>query len=950
MPRPTKQDIISALEDRWAPSPMFDQADIKPDSEHTLDDVANPLKQAIIYSALGLPLGIALGSAVGPNLYGARAGGWLGTLGAGVYGWQHQRERNKRALRKVLTGKTAELNTESSPMIKKSDLTPEQQAAEIRRAHSAIAASSGGELGGRLVSKLLTGNLTTLLQRKPAQAVARVLGAIENSVFGNPSTVSEKSDARHKYFNNTRAGRSLQEAIRFPIDVYRNAAQTVVDAPLARTYYDVTDAAKGVKLTGGQNAADFAAAITPTDPVASATVLLAAPKLLGAAGRVVAQTRLGAKALEGARSQAVTRAVGKLFSRVPADAPVKDKIKDILLKDVVPSTVGAAAGYELSGVTQHEYSKNYGKTYGKGKDYAYSPTYSKDTADTINKAFDALGHPGIKSPEGMWNPRVQTALLGAAFANPRVASKLFFSPAKTGLRVLPSGEKIIFEEAAKLSPWRIMSAATASTAPTLIASVTDKTKSVVNRAAASEEPIQKTIVKDLTDQLSKKVVAPAIERLDYDFNKRIWPQLRQDLANTYWPQARSSLEQGAVSTLGGLAASIPAYYAVRDMFSNIRPFKANPNSSLPVGQQADKWYAAKKKKESLGRVLGMLATVPAGALGYYLGMKGYDHFTKKSSWDGTFRGALDDNRNFMSALLRARKQEGPIVYPAKGYVPSASPQEKLLDIANSLVGKIPAVVATAGMRKKSGLQADLGSVAAWPGMGNIPVAGPILNTAALLALPAAAGYGVGSLADKLIGTTPDDDELGLSWRKRLLKLGLIGGGIASVPNAVKLYTDLRPAEKSADFTPTSGMAQDCSAAAIPQSMKKQSDWYNPNYPQGYTQSNNVAPSPYFAPMMSPLPTQEMVSTVVTDPYMPFDERLRFNSIIGGAQRRSPWEGIVTWPDVTRAAIGAGAGYVSARLLGKVCDGIFGKLDDSTQTTLNRLGVVGGMLSATGALK
>jgi hypothetical protein len=258
----------------------------------------------------------------------------------------------------------------------------------------------------------------------------------------------------------------------------------------------------------------------------------------------------------------------------------------------------------------------------------------------------------------------------------------------------------------------------------------------------------------------------------------------------------------------------------------------------------------------------------------------------------------------------------------------------------------------AQLEKTSGIIGPWSTLANKPGMADVPYAGPLLNTAALMAIPGAAGYALGAGADKLLDTTEEENEVGRSWRKRLMKLGLIGGGIAALPNAAMLYAQMNKLpEKKAEFQPTSRMAPDCSATtAIPQPMKKQSDWYDPNSPQGYSKSDSFAPSYFTQPWPSPLPVQEMARTVINDPYLPMGERMQFNTIVAGAQRRSPWEGVVTWPDVTRAAVGAGAGYLSARLLGKVCDGLFGKLNDSTQSSLNKIGVIGGILSATGALK
>ena len=97
-----------------------------------------------------------------------------------------------------------------------------------------------------------------------------------------------------------------------------------------------------------------------------------------------------------------------------------------------------------------------------------------------------------------------------------------------------------------------------------------------------------------------------------------------------------------------------------------------------------------------------------------------------------------------------------------------------------------------------------------------------------------------------------------------------------------------------------------------------------------------------------IPTHYTAQQIDNDLYMSPQEKSKAMMILGEASNGQP--GLISMGDVGRAALGAGIGYASAALFGKVLGGIFGGLAPQTQRRLQQTGMVAGMLVNTGALR
>lgn len=85
-------------------------------------------------------------------------------------------------------------------------------------------------------------------------------------------------------------------------------------------------------------------------------------------------------------------------------------------------------------------------------------------------------------------------------------------------------------------------------------------------------------------------------------------------------------------------------------------------------------------------------------------------------------------------------------------------------------------------------------------------------------------------------------------------------------------------------------------------------------------------------------------TVVSDPTLsPMQKTLAMQIIRNARKDESP---LITTEDIVKGAIGAGLGYGAARVTGSVLGSIFG-LSAENQTTLARIGALGGALRNTG---
>ena len=97
-----------------------------------------------------------------------------------------------------------------------------------------------------------------------------------------------------------------------------------------------------------------------------------------------------------------------------------------------------------------------------------------------------------------------------------------------------------------------------------------------------------------------------------------------------------------------------------------------------------------------------------------------------------------------------------------------------------------------------------------------------------------------------------------------------------------------------------------------------------------------------------IPAHYTAQQIDNDPYMSPMEKAKALMIIEQASNGRP--GLISWRDVSRAAIGAGIGYAGATLFGKVLSGIFGGIAPSSQRRLQQAGTVAGMLVNTGVLR
>ena len=97
-----------------------------------------------------------------------------------------------------------------------------------------------------------------------------------------------------------------------------------------------------------------------------------------------------------------------------------------------------------------------------------------------------------------------------------------------------------------------------------------------------------------------------------------------------------------------------------------------------------------------------------------------------------------------------------------------------------------------------------------------------------------------------------------------------------------------------------------------------------------------------------IPAHYTAQQIDNDPYMSPMEKAKALMIIEQASDGRP--GLISWRDVSRAAIGAGIGYAGATLFGKVLSGIFGGIAPSSQRRLQQAGTVAGMLVNTGVLR
>ena len=87
-------------------------------------------------------------------------------------------------------------------------------------------------------------------------------------------------------------------------------------------------------------------------------------------------------------------------------------------------------------------------------------------------------------------------------------------------------------------------------------------------------------------------------------------------------------------------------------------------------------------------------------------------------------------------------------------------------------------------------------------------------------------------------------------------------------------------------------------------------------------------------------------TLITDPILnPAEKATAFRTLAGAMQSRND-QGLITTGDLVRGAMGAGLGYAAGSLVGRTMGAVFGAPPE-LQQTLGRIGLVGGLLRASG---
>ena len=134
---------------------------------------------------------------------------------------------------------------------------------------------------------------------------------------------------------------------------------------------------------------------------------------------------------------------------------------------------------------------------------------------------------------------------------------------------------------------------------------------------------------------------------------------------------------------------------------------------------------------------------------------------------------------------------------------------------------------------------------------------------------------------------------------------------------VRKYLGTVPISKKADYDNESGGYMD----------------YDTFVPPGYQQT---------------IPAHYTMSQIENDPYLAPQEKARAMMHLDNASGGRP--GLITVNDITKAVVGAGIGYASANLFGRVLGGLFGGLSPQTQRSMQQGGAIAGLLVNTGALR
>lgn len=127
-----------------------------------------------------------------------------------------------------------------------------------------------------------------------------------------------------------------------------------------------------------------------------------------------------------------------------------------------------------------------------------------------------------------------------------------------------------------------------------------------------------------------------------------------------------------------------------------------------------------------------------------------------------------------------------------------------------------------------------------------------------------------------------------------------------------------------------------------QKSTKQADDYNSA--GGFMNYDTFVPPGY----QQTIAAHYTASQIENDPYLAPQEKARALMHIENASGGRP--GLISTHDITKAVVGAGIGYASANLFGRVLGGLFGGLSPQTQRSMQQVGAVAGLLVNTGALR
>lgn len=223
-----------------------------------------------------------------------------------------------------------------------------------------------------------------------------------------------------------------------------------------------------------------------------------------------------------------------------------------------------------------------------------------------------------------------------------------------------------------------------------------------------------------------------------------------------------------------------------------------------------------------------------------------------------------------------------------------------------------------GFKRRFGSYEGAGAPTIFKGVGG-PVTGSLVQGAAV-ALPA-------YLLRRGIGWWRyEDPEDSKRSARRMALLGALGGIGLNIP---QFYQNAMDKDRGINWDP--GDMQE---------------------PMEKTQGLQYSPYSYFPGIMNPVRSDENIPAsytkkeIYTDPFLSTSEKARALAIMDSTGSKS---GLLSWDDVTRAAVGTGVGYVGGDLFGKTVSLLFGRVQPTTQRRLKQIGAAAGLLKSTGVI-